>query len=84
MRPVRNLRRNGDRRWEHPRVHPVRQRRLLASLAEVGRQTPIVVVAAEAHAHRYAVIDAYKRIAVLEQPGRDKDLFLSGLRCNGP
>jgi ParB-like chromosome segregation protein Spo0J len=35
-----------DRRSEHLRVrHPARQRRLLASLAEVGQQTPIVVVA---------------------------------------
>ena len=35
-----------DRRWQHLRVrHPVRQRRLLASLADVGQQTPIVVVA---------------------------------------
>ena len=37
-----------DRCWEHLRVsHPARQRRLLASLAEVGQQTPIVVVAVE-------------------------------------
>jgi hypothetical protein len=37
-----------DRRWEHLRVHhPQRQRRLLASLADTGQQTPIVVVAAE-------------------------------------
>jgi hypothetical protein len=37
-----------DRRWEHLRVrHPARQRRLLASLAEAGQQTPIVVVAVE-------------------------------------
>jgi hypothetical protein len=36
-----------DRRWEHLRVHhPQRQRRLLASLAESGQQTPVVVVAA--------------------------------------
>src|SRR6059036_1238001 len=42
-----------DRRWEHLRVrHPARQRRLLASLAEVGQQTPIVVVAAEGQADR--------------------------------
>src|SRR6202521_2383720 len=61
-----------DRRWEHLRVrHPARQRRLLASLAENGQQTPIVVVAAEGQADRYVVIDGYKRIAVLEQLGRD-------------
>lgn len=61
-----------DRRWEHLRVrHPARQRRLLASLADSGQQTPIVVVAAEDHADRYVVIDGYKRIAALEQLGRD-------------
>jgi ParB/RepB/Spo0J family partition protein len=61
-----------DRRWEHLRVrHAARQRRLLASLAEVGQQTPIVVVAAEGQAERYVVIDGYKRIAGLEQLGRD-------------
>jgi ParB-like chromosome segregation protein Spo0J len=61
-----------ERRWEHLRVHhPGRQRRLLASLAEGGQQTPIVVVAAEGQADRYVVIDGYKRIAALEQLGRD-------------
>ncbi len=61
-----------DRRWEHLRVrHPARQRRLLASLADSGQQTPIVVVAAEGQADRFVVIDGYKRIAALEQLGRD-------------
>jgi ParB family transcriptional regulator, chromosome partitioning protein len=61
-----------DRRWEHLCVsHPARQRRLLASLAESGQQTPIVVVAVEGQADRYVVIDGYKRIAALEQLGRD-------------
>jgi ParB family transcriptional regulator, chromosome partitioning protein len=61
-----------DRRWEHLRVrHPVRQRRLLASLAESGQQTPIVVVAAESRTDRYVVIDGYKRILALEQLGLD-------------
>jgi ParB family transcriptional regulator, chromosome partitioning protein len=61
-----------DRRWEHLRVrHPARQRRLLASLAEAGQQTPIVVVAAEGQADRYLVIDGYKRLAALQQLGRD-------------
>ena len=55
----------------HGRRHPGRQRRLLASLAESGQQTPIVVVAAEGQADRYVVIDGYKRIAALEQLGRD-------------
>ena len=43
----------------------------MASLAESGQQTPIVVVEAEGHADRYVVIDGYKRIAALEQLGRD-------------
>ena len=61
-----------DRRWEHLRVHhPARQRRLLASLAESGQQVPIVVVQAEGQPDRYVVIDGYKRMAALEQLGRD-------------
>src|SRR5208337_2564733 len=61
-----------DRRGEHLRVrHPARQRQLLASLAEAGQQTPIVVVASEGQADRYLVIDGYKRLAALQQLGRD-------------
>ena len=61
-----------DRRFEHLRVrHPGRQRRLLASLAEAGQQTPIVVVALGDQPDRYLVIDGYKRIAALQQLGRD-------------
>ncbi len=61
-----------DRRWEHLRVrHPARQRRLLASLAECGQQTPILAVAAENQPGRYVVIDGHKRITALEQLGRD-------------
>jgi ParB family transcriptional regulator, chromosome partitioning protein len=60
-----------DRRWEHLRVRPPRlQRRLLASLAESGQQTPIVVVAT-GQPDRYLVIDGHKRIAALQQLGRD-------------
>jgi hypothetical protein len=58
-----------DRRWEHLRVrHPARQRRLLASLAESGQQTPIVAVVAEGSADRHVVIDGYKRIAARSPP----------------
>lgn len=58
-----------DRRYEHLRArNPERQRRLLASLAASGQQTPIVVVAV---LDRYRVIDGYKRVAALEQLGRD-------------
>ena len=61
-----------DRRWEHLRVRrPQRQRRLLASLADSGQQTPIVVVAVSGQPERYLVIDGYKRIAALQQLGRD-------------
>ena len=61
-----------DRRWEHLRVrHPARQRRLLASLAEAGPQTPIVVVVCRDNNQRYLVIDGDKRIAALQQLGRD-------------
>src|SRR6266702_6495757 len=61
-----------DRRWEHLRVRePHRQRHLLASLAESGQQTPIIVVVSEDNSERYLVIDGYKRIAALQQLGRD-------------
>jgi ParB family transcriptional regulator, chromosome partitioning protein len=61
-----------ERRWERLRVdHPQRRRRLLASLADSGQQVPIVVVALEGQAERYVVIDGYKRIAALQQLGRD-------------
>lgn len=58
-----------DRRLESLRVrHPARQRRLIASLAESGQQTPIIVIEAGG---RYLVIDGHKRIAALQQLGRD-------------
>ena len=58
-----------DRRLAHLRVrHPARFRRLLASLAETGQQTPIVVIEQSA---RYLVIDGHQRIAALEQLRRD-------------
>ena len=43
---------------------------MLASLADIGQQTPIIVVAA-GPLDRYLVIDGYKRVAALEQLGRD-------------
>jgi ParB/RepB/Spo0J family partition protein len=61
-----------DRRHEHLRVrHPQQQRQLLASLASSGQQTPIIVVSVLDQPDRYLVIDGYKRIAALEQLGRD-------------
>ena len=60
------------RRHEHLRVRNAqRQRQLLASLATSGQQTPIIVVAHSDQPDRYLVIDGYKRIAALEQLGRD-------------
>jgi ParB family chromosome partitioning protein len=61
-----------DRRWEHLRARqPQRERRLMASLAESDQQTPIVVVLASDQQDRYLVIDGHKRVAVLQQLGRD-------------
>ena len=61
-----------DRRYEHLRVrNPQRQQRLLASLAAAGQQTPIVVVTVSGKLDCYLVIDGYKRVAALEQLGRD-------------
>ena len=60
-----------DLRWEYLRVRePHRLRQLLASMAESGQQTPIVVVSKEGNAN-YLVIDGCKRIAALRQLGRD-------------
>ncbi len=61
-----------DRAREHWRAHcPERQKRLLASLAAHGQQTPIVVVTIDGLPDRYRVIDGYQRIAALQQLGRD-------------
>lgn len=61
-----------ERRGEHLRVQrPERQRRLLASLASSGQQTPIVVVPVPERPDRYLVIDGYQRIVALQQLGRD-------------
>jgi len=61
-----------ERRGEHLRVQqPQQQKRLLASIAGCGQQTPIVVVPLENEPDRYVVIDGHKRIAALQQLGRD-------------
>ncbi len=58
-----------DRRLECLRVrNRALHKRLIASLAETGQQTPIVVVQQQ---DRYLVIDGHQRIAALEQLGRD-------------
>lgn len=52
------------------RTSPEQERRLLASLADKGQQTPIVVVKGE-EAQRYVVVDGYKRIRGLKRLRQD-------------
>jgi ParB family transcriptional regulator, chromosome partitioning protein len=59
------------RRWEDlGTCQPESKRRLMTSLAANGQQTPIVVVATD-QPDQYEIIDGYKRIAALQQLGRD-------------
>lgn len=51
--------------------HGQEQKRLLASLASSGEQTPIIVVPLDSEPNRYVVIDRHKRVAALQQLGRD-------------
>jgi ParB/RepB/Spo0J family partition protein len=56
-------------RYERLRVRqPARERRLLASLADAGQQTPIVVVTAGSS---YVVVDGHKRVRCLRRLQRD-------------
>jgi ParB-like chromosome segregation protein Spo0J len=48
---------------------PVRRRRLTASLAELGQQVPVVVVAAGGD--RFVLIDGYQRVAALRRLRHD-------------
>jgi ParB/RepB/Spo0J family partition protein len=58
-----------DCRYEGLRVRqPERERRLLASLADHGQQTPIVVVRG---CERYVVVDGHKRVRCLKRLHRD-------------
>jgi ParB family transcriptional regulator, chromosome partitioning protein len=58
-------------RYERLRVvRPEPERRLLASLAEVGQQVPIVVIK-ETGEGPFVVIDGYKRVRALRRLGRD-------------
>jgi ParB/RepB/Spo0J family partition protein len=57
-----------DLRYDTLRVRqPARERRLLASLADVGQQMPIVVVSDA----RYVVVDGHKRVRCLHRLHRD-------------
>jgi len=56
-------------RYEHLRKrHPLQERTLLSSLAEIGQQLPIIVVAG---AERFVLIDGYKRVRTLKRLARD-------------
>lgn len=56
-------------RYEHLRKrHPLQERVLLASLAEIGQQLPIVVVRQE---DQFVLIDGYKRVRALRRLARD-------------
>ncbi len=58
-----------DRRYEALRTRSARrERRLLASLAEVGQQTPIVVVRDGVY---WVVVDGYKRVRAVQRLGLD-------------
>lgn len=48
--------------------HPRAERALLNSLAEIGQQTPVVVVE---DAERFVLIDGYKRVRALKRLARD-------------
>src|SRR3954467_15490265 len=50
------------------RRHPAHERHLLASVAELGQQTPIIVINP---ASPFVVIDGYKRVRALKRLGRD-------------
>lgn len=61
-----------DLRYEGLRRRsPRKERRLLASLAEVGQQVPIVVVPGDVAAAGPVVIDGYKRVRALRQLTHD-------------
>jgi len=56
-------------RYEHLRKrHPLQERALLTSLAEIGQQVPMVVIGEDA---RFVLIDGYKRVRALRRLGRD-------------
>ena len=58
-----------DLRYESlRRRHPAHERHLLASVAELGQQTPIIVINP---AGAFVVIDGYKRVRALKRLGRD-------------
>jgi ParB family chromosome partitioning protein len=60
-----------DLRYEPLRMRkPEAERKLLASLADIGQQVPVVVVRAETP-ERFVLVDGYKRVRALRRLGQD-------------
>ena len=60
-----------DLRYEKLRTRkPERERKLVASLAEIGQQVPVVVVRGEAP-EQFVLVDGYKRVRALRRLGQD-------------
>lgn len=60
-----------DLRYEKLRANkPAAERRLLASLADVGQQVPVVVVASDTP-DRFVLVDGYKRVRALRRLPQD-------------
>ena len=61
-----------DLRHRHLRLpDPPRRARLMSSLATEGQTHPVVVIAAEASADRFVLVDGYLRVEALKALGRD-------------
>jgi ParB/RepB/Spo0J family partition protein len=59
-------------RYERLRkTSPEREKRLIASLSEVGQQVPVVVVAAGGDGGRFVLVDGYKRVRALMRLRQD-------------
>jgi ParB/RepB/Spo0J family partition protein len=60
-----------DLRYEKLRTRkPEAERKLVASLAEIGQQVPVVVVRGEAP-EQFVLVDGYKRVRALRRLGQD-------------
>lgn len=69
------------------RRHPAQERALLGSLAELGQQSPIVVISEAAGAvDQFVLIDGYKRVRALRRLARDtvQDLCWQRMRAICP
>jgi ParB/RepB/Spo0J family partition protein len=61
-----------DMRYEALRVRaPERERRILASLSEIGQIVPVVVVSADEASERLVLVDGYRRVRALRRLHQD-------------